>query len=622
MDNQSTPVDPQTTEQPAPSEPPASVHSLPTGADTPYHDSGPQAKAQKKQRGKPGVNPPGIEQGDFLIDQDVSATSGDSRMAPSAGHWDTSADTPPGWTAWFMPVHQLRAQVFLAHGLLYPSAYDDAGLSGDFDDIQRQDPGRLTLFASPVPTRKHQIQLRVLLRQEDDLITSHGGQLASVSTPLPVSRLTRIYVPESAGDIGRYLDGWLKPDVPVPRMLFSTQPDFPDAADFEPPYGKPSEPTNAQQVREAIQRYDRYLGVMAYMRNAERYLSSKTGKYADYPEAFLSLSRTILGVAAPPGAVRSPVPNIVRALLDEPGHVTHSEQLLLDLIASQPAYVDEAQARAIATDIFKNAGEDDKLARAFKSLLNDDYRAAIKALQDARLPPAAAILAFLYKYSMRSSSDLLALKPRLHEDWDSTDMLLPALAFLGAYYGYTALPARETSLYSVHPLIKPWVDDTPHIKFHLDTHQERRLIEALYDRAFSPTSRHDTLPPPTVPTAQTIPPRSMAPESPLLTRRTYTLDDLQATSYEVTGTGRVVQRLADLPVDSIDQKSQLGKCILFDCFPLASDRSWTVKGNKESLSFKISRRQLVDLVTQKKLSVSMSVLEAALDADMNAPQPS
>ncbi|NTU74032.1 hypothetical protein HGB07_07805 [Candidatus Roizmanbacteria bacterium] len=68
---------------------------------------------------------------------------------------------------YFMPVDQLRAQVFLAHGLIYPSVYDKSGLSTDFDDCQRQSPTDLVLFETAQPINKKQLLLKILLNPDE-----------------------------------------------------------------------------------------------------------------------------------------------------------------------------------------------------------------------------------------------------------------------------------------------------------------------------------------------------------------------------------------------------------------------------------------------------------------------
>jgi hypothetical protein len=122
---------------------------------------------------------------------------------------------------YYMPVDNLRAQVYLAHGLIYPGIYDKAGLSADFDDSQRLSPAELTLFEDPQPLKKNQLLLKVLLQLDEVTDADHSGSMLRFPLPLPISRISGIEVPQEVGDLDRFVDGWVKPDVPVPRHLFS-----------------------------------------------------------------------------------------------------------------------------------------------------------------------------------------------------------------------------------------------------------------------------------------------------------------------------------------------------------------------------------------------------------------
>ena len=521
---------------------------------------------------------------------------------------------------YFMPVDQLRAQVFLAHGLIYPAIYDKAGLSTDFDDSQRQSPCELMLFATVQPINKNQLLLKILLHA-DEISSSaeRTGNVIYLAYPLPISRLVGIEIPTTAGDLNRFIDGWIKPDVPVPRHLFSITATHSSADSEKVDLGvQQRSVAPILEVAESISKFDRYLGVMAFLRNADRYFSQRTGHYADFPEVFFSLCERVIGNLDRDSAVPDP---LFLALLDIQEQSTLDWTQIPSLTQSKESYIEKEKARAIATEIYKRKGETDALAHAFKSLFNEDYRSAIELLQSPDLPDEAAILAVLFKFSGRQSNDHRTVKQRLHEDWSNSTRASLALSALGAYYGYTVLDARETSLYSVHPLIAPMIEGYPPIKFHLETLLERQIIEGFYQRAFFPeepirdasaffagirtvsNSKHLGLP------------KLLVKDS------SYAVRDLWVRQYDITLIGRIVQRLMAWNRESIDEQSQVGQYLFFK---VSSDPSFEFKifykAGKQIFSYRIAKSKVIDLIKEGKIECDYKVLNLLLEKDLQHSQ--
>ncbi len=520
-----------------------------------------------------------------------------------------------GDNIYFMPVDPLRAQVFLAHGLIYPAVYDKAGLSGDFHDSQRLTPARLTLYAMPQPLHRDQLLLKILLHQDEIATAERNGDVLHLATPLPISRLAGIEVPPAAGGLDRYIDGWVKPDVPVPRHLFSSTA-VPLSPDQENPNGDfpPGDAQPNPDIAESIIRFDRYLGVMAFLRNAARYFSEKTGHYADYPAVFFLVCERMLnkpGLA--PSGCPAPDP-LLLALLGFDMEMTDTAKSVLSLANSQEPYIDKEKARNLAGEIYKaTTGKKEVLEEAFKALFSGNYRSAISKLQGSDIPAEAAILAGLFKFSVRHSNDYRTVKQSLHDDWSNQSLVHLFLAALGAYYGYTALEAQETALYSVHPLICHLIEEHPEIKFHLNTYFERELIEAIYRRAFFPNAPlQDSSP---LFSTVTKPPASPIPERPWgVSDATYTVQDLMVRQYQVTRIGRFIQRFKAWKRDFIDEKSRVGRYLMSECFFLADEYEVSRKAGKQTLRYRITKSKVIDLIMEGKIAVD-PVLEAALKED-------
>jgi len=517
---------------------------------------------------------------------------------------------------YFMPVDKLRAQVYLAHGLIYPSVYDKAGLSNDFDDSQCQTPADLTLFETLQPLKSNQLLLKILLHPNEIKSAEQTGKILRLAIPLPISRLIGIGVPSSVGDINRYVDGWVKPDVPVPRYLFTTAtaPSKSDQQEFRwDSQRKSVKPIEG--LSESISRFDRYLGIMALLRNARRYFSEKTGYYADYPDVFFSICERVLGKnGLAPSESQMPHP-LLLSLLGIEAQTSQTVSSVLLLAQSQEPYIEKEIARSLANEIYNHAEDKETLAQAFKMLFSGDYRSAIQILQRPSLPIEAAVLAGLYKFSGRQSNDQRTVKQRLHQDWSNMNQVRLVLAAIGSYHGYTSLDARETSLYSIHPLIRPYIENRPEIKFHLATNFERQLIEALYQRAFFP---QDPLQDSSALYESFIAPKDRKTQrvaSNLLVDSTYFVEDLIVYRYKVTLIGRIVMLLRSWKRDTIDENTEVGRYLMSQCISQADEYELSKKFGRQILRYRIAKNKVIDLIMEQKISINPRVLEVALEED-------
>jgi len=515
----------------------------------------------------------------------------------------------------YMPVDELRAQVFLAHGLIYPAVYDKAVSASNFNDIQRDFPTALTLFRKPYPIKKKQLLLKLLL-QPDEVEEAHrlsGG--LQLSVPLPISRLTGIGISSEEGELPRYVAGWIKPDVPVPSHLFAvTQADYMEENILPAILHEHS--IQILEINDSIRKFDRYMGLIAFLRNAGRYFSRFTGYYSDYPEAFFSLYDEILRNQEVYPTKQFGTTAFLMALMDQEAQLSSVATNVLSLVTAADAYIEKERARLLAKEIYIMADENEEIGKAFHTLFSGDYRSAIRLLQQPEFPLEARILAVLFKFSSRQSNDHRTIKQRLHEDWAKPEQVIPVLGTMGAYYGYTALDAKETSLYSVHPLLKTLVEQNPEIKFHLHTSFERQLIETLYQRAFfhrvpdnTKTKLYEKVPTTTISTAP-------SPPGDLVKDQSYRIHDLFVRRYKVTTIGTIIQYIRDLKADYVDERTELGRYLLSHCFFLADEFEISRKSGKDILRFRITKNRLETLLIDRRINVNYSVIKTAIEEDI------
>ena len=519
----------------------------------------------------------------------------------------------------YMPVDALRAQVFLGHGLIYPSLYDSNGMSDEFNDVQSHSPANLTLFMEMPPITKEQLILQVLVTQKEMERAINTGKTIRLQSPLPISRLIKILVPglKNDLDLAKYIAGWIKPDIPTPAHLFEIMPVsnmqsyIAESSNTVEQVAKPQ-----KSVTDSIMRYNRLMGLFAFLRNAHRFISAATGFYSDYPDEFFVLAASLFENATVFPKTRSPLTPLDHALLDPDSQIDPKFNSLVELVNSAEPFVDKEKARNIARAIYERAGSPPVLAHAFKQLFDGDYRSAVRAMQTDGIPTEATLLAGLFKFSSRQSNDHRNVKNRLHEEWTNATLISQFLEILGYYYGYTALDASEKPLSSIDPMIAPLADRTPSIKFQLTTRLERSVIEAVYQWTFFHRKLDEALatsfanaPVPTIREAQ-------VPNGFLLKDLSLRVGDLYVRRFEITQLARLLQRLRSLPGEVIDERSEVGRYLFGDCFDIADESDVVRRKGQLSRRFRMSKSRLCELISDQHIKVNTRVLDVCISEDV------
>ena len=521
-------------------------------------------------------------------------------------------------TAYYLPMAQVRGQVFLAHGLIFPAAYD-SNPSSPIVDVQARVPHGLLLWKEQPPIGKNELLFGLRLTRDEIADAEQHDDTILLPSPLPISRLTEIAVPAaSPEEVAKYMRGWIESDVPVPAALFTQAAEVTPASatvDFQMPATKPSSADGSADIQTAIENYDRLMGIFAFMRNAARHHSGRLGLYADYPAQFFHLAARVrkgLDVASVPSVPPSP---FLKGIVDDTPPTDAAQAGLWSLLSARGVFIDKARAKPIADGIARSLNTDASIQQAFKLLFDEDYRAAIRLLQKDPISEPAVLLAALYKFSDRQSNDHRNIKQTLHEDWSNVPLVATVLGMLGAYYGYTALDARESRLYAVERRLAASLDQRPPIKFHLESRFERELIEAIYQRAFY----HAELDAKTAALFDAIypkpGPRPPSPRPGYWKDDSYQVGDIWVRAYRMTSLARSLQRIEEFPGTTVDETSVLGQYLMHACIFHAEEYELSRRDGRETVHYRISKQRLLDLLSEEKIRVNLKMLATALDED-------
>ena len=354
------------------------------------------------------------------------------------------------------------------------------------------------------------------------------------------------------------------------------------------------------------------MGMFAFMRNSARYHSARLGLYADYPAQFFRLAELLhssLDLSHVPEVKPSP---LLQALLSSTPIGDQAVKLFCGLVASKEVYLDKPKAKTLLYIIQDAYGNDAIVREAFNNLFDEDYKSAIRLLQKESDLELALLLAVLFKFSDRQSNDHRNIKQTLHDDWASVPLVATILGMLGAYYGYTALDARESRIYSLDRRMTNYIEQQPPIKFHLESIFERELIEGIYQWAFNSRKFVSTMglmfeKLPKQPITPQIPPASLWKDD------SYYVRDLWVRNIKLTSLARFLRRIEDMPCMYFDETTPLGQYLMAGCFSHAEDRELSCRQGQHTLRYRISKQRLIKLLEEGNIQVNMQVLQAAID---------
>lgn len=259
---------------------------------------------------------------------------------------------------YYLPISQLRAQVFLAQGLIFPALYDDEDLPS-IRDVQGQMPQSLLLYKEEPGITKDELLFRLTLTADELADAQDIGFAVLLPMPVPISRLLEIAVPAtSLNDIERYIRGWIVPDVPVPVSLFTSATSILETSTGRKlPLSELLPSGRILDIEKNRHKYNKIMGLFAYMRNGARYHSATLGLYGDYPAQFFHLAAMIhsgLDVSSAPHVTPSVC---LQAIVDETIPVPPITAEVVELVTNPGVFLETEKAARVSRRILSTAIE-------------------------------------------------------------------------------------------------------------------------------------------------------------------------------------------------------------------------------------------------------------------------
>jgi hypothetical protein len=386
-------------------------------------------------------------------------------------------------------INRLNLLDYFGSAIIYPVNYEsrDFARNQRTKDIQLLNPDHLLLSEGFTDNAaEDQVLIELSLTDFDKKNLAWINECTCLlSYPLPISRVNKIYFSSVESQKNSLATAKTFQDAYLPEHLFDLWDlKFVDKVDKKVIKSK----VNAKLEVDKLNFYNRALGMLSFMKNAELYYCNETEKFSLYNENYFKVLRLINKFFE--------IPEITEFDESSKGYYSvflklrEDNSLLQDII--NEIYSDETFRKEIFKRLLKSPSEETK--KAFTLLVNDETLEALLAIDriDNHRKIELILLTFLYRFRDKEGNDKYAIKDQLSHLINLKRLKSPktinratmVLAVLGLYYGYRSLPKEESINITDRFFATFGENGNFNIKFKLDNLLERVIIEAVYQFCF------------------------------------------------------------------------------------------------------------------------------------------
>ncbi len=383
--------------------------------------------------------------------------------------------------------------MYFVHGLIYPLNLEGSKVYREENrktDYFNDNPNSILLSKGVVNDFiESDVLLEVILVDSEIAELKKVDEVAVLSSPLPVSRITAIYFANDSARKSFLASIEIFPDAFVPEELCAIIPEGIETVSFS---SRPVYVPTKSDWGVIMERFDRLMGLIAYLRNTAAFYTDSTNEYIDYTSGYfnlLSLINSYDGSLSKENAffrwiihpenididnklARYQFREILKAVYQG---IEFDIDWALKLIEESVAFELHTDSREQSKSIFKLLLDYKKLKIDYRSLLSEP-------LIRGNIP--LTILIFLVKFPSKSlgHSDKQAVKNyfRSRECILERSAAESVFAVLGLYYGYKNL-VKEDKINIADPFFNRLAMENSQIKFRLDSFLDRFTVESIFE---------------------------------------------------------------------------------------------------------------------------------------------
>lgn len=427
-----------------------------------------------------------------------------------------------------LPVNNIGR--YFKRGVFYPLALE---LDEDIKRLRQPDlftkcPNYLVLAPGTIEyLDEFEVLVEIQLQTTEEIKLQPFQDVFLYPEPLPISRIKQLLFPGERARTLFLANANTFKDYFAPVQLTGiisdivaklNQPDFETNQSPSEPY-PPIADNQPEDWTSILAKYDRILGLFAYLRNSSVVLAAKTSSIQEYPNDALAALH-LLNEAAPKQATeRTGLFNYLlrRSTSNTDSELSPSRRLFFETVAA--IYNNETPTYAWAAEHIKGIGSSLQpgtdpvpLRNAFKTfeaLTQSGQTTPKEAIhsfnqpnltnnQDSSLdiPFVALVLLGRYSNRERTNTDKQVALNFLRTARFRTAELGPLLAMLGLYYGYERMPRQDEN--AAHEFL---VDSPFHqlaqrygrLHFSMDRPLDRAIVECCFQFALTNNTSNNDL---------------------------------------------------------------------------------------------------------------------------------
>jgi hypothetical protein len=388
----------------------------------------------------------------------------------------------------YIQVEKGNLLTYLAYGIIYPVNLEDRDIVRT--QSRARDPQSLcpdALVISPgflQNAEEDQVLIEVTLSKEEENLLIAIGAHSLLPQPLPVSRIAAVWTMNDTARNKLLASGKTFSDAPMCAELVNNAPEHLIAVCPEPDLAGTAVPRLSVELREQKKRYDQMLGMFAFMRNTEKYFSSRTNRYSDVSRGYIpTLAKLNPAILTPTFSDEDRKAGDFYAGLFEGSPTDALFAQVMEIVRKGGNFDRDTVEKIVAVHIGKlTSGAATEVERAFHELFDDGFKQCIQILEQVPGVWHYTILAILHRFHKRGSNDKQNIKSVFPEVITDPKRAEIVLAILGQYYGYAALPKDET-IDNLLPALLPIVGRQHSIKYDLREALDRITIETVFQIA-------------------------------------------------------------------------------------------------------------------------------------------
>jgi hypothetical protein len=386
---------------------------------------------------------------------------------------------------------------YFGSALIYPVNYETRELarSQRTKDIQHFAPDYLLISDGFTDEpNEQQVLIEVALTDFDkqNLERLHEA-VYLLPYPLPISRINKLYFASKESQENSIASANTFQDAFLPTHLFDIWTE-----NIEKRTGIVRESqlsqisANRNLKTDSQDKFNRVLGMLAFMKNAEIYYANETHELATYSDKYFKILKEINPFFDKPkiGTLDKVNLSFYSTLIKPKNSSNDTLRKIVNAI-----YDNETFRKDIFNKLLGTPSEE--VQNTFKLLVNDKTLEALQAIDQLKPPaPELILLAFLFRFRDKEGSDKYALKEQLplliNRKLLKTSRTLSrasiVLAVLGLYYGYRSLPKDEEI--KLNDSYFASENGKFNIKYKLDNLLDRITIESVYQYCFWDNQRN------------------------------------------------------------------------------------------------------------------------------------